>query len=159
MRAISALRLEAGTSTLGWRAWIAFRTRVSMSAMGSLVMKLLSFQLSALSFSAVNSCHRKAESRRLTAERFFSPTRLGHARNLAVQGELAEAQAANTELAQKRARTAAAPAAVTVPACKLGSLRLRARQHAGGFQFDIFRNLGSGGHNFRFSSRHWRELV
>src|SRR5436305_6324183 len=41
MRAISAFSLEAGTSTLGWRAWIAFRTRVSMSAMGSLVIVLL----------------------------------------------------------------------------------------------------------------------
>src|SRR4051794_39141639 len=41
MRAISALSLEAGTSTLGWRAWIALRTRVSMSAMGSLVIFLL----------------------------------------------------------------------------------------------------------------------
>src|ERR1035437_653082 len=41
MRAISAFSLEAGTSTLGWRAWIALRTRVSMSAMGSLVIILL----------------------------------------------------------------------------------------------------------------------
>src|SRR5437763_7195617 len=41
MRAISVFSLEAGTSTLGWRAWIAFRTRVSMSAMGSLVIVLL----------------------------------------------------------------------------------------------------------------------
>src|SRR4051812_47711472 len=41
MRAISAFSLEAGTSTFGWRACIAFRTRVSMSAMGSLVIKLL----------------------------------------------------------------------------------------------------------------------
>src|SRR3954471_13909752 len=41
MRAISVFSLEAGTSTFGWRAWIAFRTRVSMSAMGSLVIVLL----------------------------------------------------------------------------------------------------------------------
>src|SRR3954462_9258137 len=41
MRASSVFSLEAGTSTLGWRAWIAFRTRVSMSAMGSLVIVLL----------------------------------------------------------------------------------------------------------------------
>src|SRR5450432_113763 len=77
----------------------------------------------------------------------FSPTGLGHAWNLAVQGELAETQAANAELPQKRARTAAAPAAVPVPAGELGRLVLRARQHAGRFQLDIFRNLGSGGHN------------
>src|SRR5689334_14226246 len=41
MRAISVFSLEAGTSTLAWRAWIALRTRVSMSAMGSLVIVLL----------------------------------------------------------------------------------------------------------------------
>src|SRR5450432_1604966 len=41
MRAISAFSLEAGTSTFGWRARIALRTRVSMSAMGSLVIVLL----------------------------------------------------------------------------------------------------------------------
>src|SRR5664279_94721 len=41
MRAISAFSLEAGTSTFGWRAWIALRTRVSMSAIGSLVIVLL----------------------------------------------------------------------------------------------------------------------
>jgi hypothetical protein len=90
---------------------------------------------------------------------FPLPARLDDAWDFAIQRELPEAQTADAELAQETARAAAAPAAVTVPACKLGSLRLRARQHAGGFQFDIFRNLGSGGHNFRFSSRHWRELV
>src|SRR5271157_723853 len=47
MRAISAFSLEAGTSTLGWRAPIALRTRVSMSAMGSLVISLLLHSLPA----------------------------------------------------------------------------------------------------------------
>src|SRR5450432_281682 len=122
MRATSAFSLEAGTSTFGWRAEIALRTRVSMSAMGSLVIFLL-----------------------LGAR--FSPTRLGHAWNLAVQGELAEAQAANAELAQERARTAAAPATVAVPAWELGSLMLRARQHACRFQLNVFGNLGGGGHS------------
>src|SRR5713101_5562100 len=41
MRAISVFSFEAGTSTFGWRACIAFRTRVSMSAIGSLVIVLL----------------------------------------------------------------------------------------------------------------------
>src|ERR1017187_4381546 len=45
MRAISAFSFDAGTSTFGWRAWIAFRTRVSMSAMGSLSIVLLLYQL------------------------------------------------------------------------------------------------------------------
>src|ERR1039457_2283341 len=83
MRAISAFSLEAGTSTLGWRAWIALRTRVSMSAMGSLVIILL--------------LH-------------FLPASLGHTRNLAIEGELAEAEAANSELAQERAWPSTSPA-------------------------------------------------
>src|SRR5690349_19544750 len=87
MRAISVLSLEAGTSTLGWRARIALRTRVSMSAMGSVIMILLLRLL---------------------------PTGLDDARDLAVQRELAEAQPADAELAQKTARPAAAPAAVAV---------------------------------------------
>src|SRR5580698_3446691 len=38
MRAISAFSFEAGTSTFGWRATMALRTLVSISAMGSLVI-------------------------------------------------------------------------------------------------------------------------
>jgi hypothetical protein len=38
MRAISSFKREAGTSTFAWRAWSALRTRVSMSAIGSLVV-------------------------------------------------------------------------------------------------------------------------
>src|ERR1035438_9688671 len=63
MRAISAFSLEAGTSTFGWRAWIALRTRVSMSAMGSLVIVLL-YQLALITpgispFSASWRKHRR----------------------------------------------------------------------------------------------------
>src|SRR6185369_2697090 len=103
MRAISAFSLEAGTSTLGWRAWIALRTRVSMSAMGSLVIVLLLH---------LRPCFPPSRSFRTT---HLLPARLDHARDLAVEGELAEAQATNAELAQERARPAAAPAAVAVP--------------------------------------------
>src|ERR1017187_6568799 len=95
MRAISDFSLEAGTSTLGWRAWIAFRTRVSMSAMGSLVIILL---LPAL------------------------PASLHHAGDLAVQGELAETETADAEFTQIGARPAAAPAAVAVPHAEFGRL-------------------------------------
>src|SRR6185312_423223 len=119
MRAISALSLEAGTSTFGWRAWIALRTRVSMSAMGSLVIFLL-----------LHLIHQAARSRAAL------PTRLDHAGNLAVQGELAETEAANTEFAQERARPSAAPAAVAVPALELGGLG-----PAGLLQFQVFCNL------------------
>src|SRR4051794_14934718 len=108
MRAISAFSLEAGTSTFGWRAWIALRTRVSMSAIGSLVIVLL--------------LH-------------FLPASLGHTRNLAIEGELAEAEAANSELAQKCAGPSAAPAAIPVTALKFWRFGL-----AGLVQLDIFRN-------------------
>src|ERR1039458_1547967 len=114
MRAISAFSLEAGTSTFGWRAWIALRTRVSMSAIGSLVIVLL--------------LH-------------FLPASLGHAGNLAIQCELAEAQAANSELAQKRAGPSAAPATVAVAALQFGRLSL-----AGRVQFDVFGNFCGCGH-------------
>src|SRR5215467_8254124 len=114
MRAISVFSFEAGTSTFGWRAATAFRTRVSMSAMGSLVIVLLLE---------------------------FLPTGLGHAGDLAIQSELAEAQAADAELAQKRPRPPAAPAAVAVAALQLRRLRLACL-----LQLQIFRDFGGCGH-------------
>src|SRR3954451_7651552 len=124
MRAISAFSLEAGTSTFGWRAWIALRTRVSMSAIGSLVIVLL-LQ--------------------------FLPASLGHTRNLAIQRELAEAEAANSELAQERARPSAAPATVPVAARQFGDSRLLFGFSllgclAGLVQLDVFRNFCGCGH-------------
>src|SRR5262245_9916577 len=118
MRAISVFTFEAGTSTFGWRAAIALRTRVNMSAMGSLVIVLLLQYL---------------------PDRL--PTRLCHAGDLAVQRKLAEAQPADAELAQERARTSAAPAAVAVAAPQLRRLRLPLL-----FQLDVFCNLRSRGH-------------
>src|SRR5260370_37154322 len=119
MRAISAFSLEAGTSTFGWRAWIALRTRVSMSAIGSLVIVLLLP---------------------------FLPASLGHTRNLAIQGELAEAEAANSELAQKCAGPSTTPAAVPVPAWQVfdsGLVRGFSQLGclAGLFQLYVFRNF------------------
>src|SRR5580704_15589945 len=78
IRAISVFSLEAGTSTLGWRALIALRTRVSMSAIGSLVIPALQLFLR------------------------LSPARLRDAGDFPVQRQLAEAQTADAELAQKR---------------------------------------------------------
>src|SRR5580700_1106952 len=118
MRAISVFNLEAGTSTLGWRARMALRTRVSMSAIGSLVIAALQRFLS------------------------LSPARLGDAGDFPVQRQLAEAQPADAELAQKGARPAAAPAAVAV----LGIVQTRRFRSAGLFQFQIFGSLGGGGH-------------
>src|ERR1700704_5657376 len=95
IRAISRFVREAGTTTSEWRARDAFRTRVSMSAIGS--------------------------------EMFIAslPTRLGHARQLAHQGALAEADTAQCEPPQVRPRPAADGAAVIRPHRELrGSLRL-----------------------------------
>src|SRR6476660_7858114 len=124
MRAISVFSLEAGTSTFGWRAWIALRTRVSMSAIGSLVIVLLLP---------------------------FLPASLGHTRNLAIQGELAEAEAANSELAQKRARPSTTPAAVPVASRQLGNSGLffglsQLGCPADLIQLYVFRNFCGCGH-------------
>src|SRR5579862_6685192 len=127
MRAISVFNLEAGTSTLGWRAPMALRTRVSMSAIGSLVIPALQLFLS------------------------VSPAGLDHTGDLPVQRQLAETQPADAELAQKSAGPAAAPAAVTVFAAQPGRLRAH-----GLFQFQVFGFLGGGGHLFFPSLRHCR---
>jgi hypothetical protein len=50
------------------------------------------------------------------------PTTFGHTGDFAVQRELAETQPADTVLAEKPARPAAAPAAVAVTALELGRL-------------------------------------
>src|SRR6476661_5506105 len=74
------------------------------------------------------------------------PTGLDHTRNLAIQGELAEAQAADAELAQEAARPPAAPAAVAVAAAQLGSFLL-----LGLGQFYILGDLGGCSHSCEFS--------
>src|SRR5580698_10717364 len=76
IRAISIFNLDAGTSTLGWRASAALRIRVSMSPIGSDVPIVTSFATSPL------------------------PTRLDHDGNLTGQGELPETDPAYIELAQ-----------------------------------------------------------
>src|SRR5688572_24916388 len=82
IRAISRFVREAGTTTSVWRARDAFRTRVSMSAIGS--------------------------------EMFirFLPARLGHARQLAQERTLPEADAAEREPPDEGARSPAHEAAV-----------------------------------------------
>src|ERR1700733_3459908 len=88
MRAISVFSLEAGTSTFGWRAPMALRTRVSISAIGSLVI----------------------------LARTSLPTGFHYTWNFAAQRQLPETQPANSILAQERSGTPTAPAAVTVAA-------------------------------------------
>src|SRR5215210_6406271 len=89
MRAISALKFEAGISTSSRSACRPLRMRVRKSAMGSVIDIGL-------------------------------PARLREAGNHALVGDLAQADAAEPELAQVRARAAAALAAVVVPCLVLG---------------------------------------
>src|SRR5262245_14897064 len=81
MRAISSLSREVGISARSCIALLALRMRVSMSAIGSVCIRNL------------------------------SPARLGHARDRALMREIAQADAAEPELPEDRARAAAAVAA------------------------------------------------
>src|SRR5262245_19018160 len=94
MRAISTFSLEEGTSTLGSLALTPFRIRASRSATGSVMF---------MSFTSRPS-----------------PTRLDDSGNVPGQGELAEADAAQLELAEIPARTSAGAAAVVGAHLELG---------------------------------------
>src|ERR1700755_462698 len=94
MRATSALKVEDGSTTASWSAIRPVRMRVSRSAMGSLVTDM-----------------------RL-------PARLRQAGDVALVGVLAQADAAEAELAQVRARPPAALAAVVVACLVLRSALL-----------------------------------
>src|SRR4051812_43656315 len=85
MAASASFCFEDGIRTWSCIATLALRMRVSMSAMGSVIV--------------------------MSSPRLPSPARLGDARDLALMGELAEAQTAQAELAVHRARPAAPPAA------------------------------------------------
>src|SRR5947209_6539886 len=94
MRAISDLRLDDGISTVVCDAWIALRIRVRKSATGSVI------------------------------DIARSPTRLRHAGDVAVVRELAQADPADAELAEHRARPAAAAAAAVLAGLVLRAARL-----------------------------------
>src|SRR6478609_10110158 len=116
--------LEYGMETTSWCAELAFRTRVSMSAIGS-VMVMWALRPSSPGFrpsAAVQRlpigvcrgadlrCQRFAWSG-VGVRRCRSPRALGHARQLARVGHLAQADAAQAELAVHRVRTPALLAA------------------------------------------------
>src|SRR6185503_19576510 len=84
MRAISSFSFEFGISTRSCSALLALRIRVSMSATGSVSMRLL------------------------------LPRALGHAGDDALVGELPQADAAQAELLEHGARPAALVAAAVV---------------------------------------------
>src|SRR5262245_26417771 len=88
--AMPFFRREPGMSTVRLRIELAFRTRVSMSAMVSVMLMIGS-----------------------------SPARLLDARDLAAMGHLAEADAADRELADERTGPAAEAAAVAMPRLEL----------------------------------------
>src|SRR5262245_20293876 len=84
MPAIASLSLDDGIATSSWNATFALRMRVSMSAIGSVIV---------------------------TARRLPSPRALRQAGHLACVRHLAQADAAQPEVAVHRARAPAAPAA------------------------------------------------
>src|SRR5213596_3236222 len=92
MRASSVLKLDAGISTSSWSARRPLRIRVRKSAIGSVYDMGL----------------------------FSLPARLGQPRDLALVGDLPNADAAEPELAQVRARAAAPLAEVVGAGAVLG---------------------------------------
>src|ERR1700758_4170772 len=95
MRATSAFRLEAGIWTVSCAARIALRIRVRKSAIGSVIDMLR-----------------------------LLPGGLSHPGDLTIVGELAQADAAQPELAVDRMRTAAAIAASICTCLELRWARL-----------------------------------
>src|SRR5437660_4044762 len=91
IRAISPFSLETGISTRRWPAAQAFRTRVSISATGSVTLIVRPL-----------------------------PAGFAHAGNLPAQRELTEADPAQLELAQRTAAAAAPLAAVVAAHLELG---------------------------------------
>src|SRR3954451_10166880 len=111
------LSLEDGMAAESWYAWLAFRTRVSMSAMGSvIVMRVVPLSPRFLSLSGAS---RRAGP---LGDRWCGPlgertgwdglpAGLGHAGELPRVRHLPEADAAQAELAEDRVRPAATLAA------------------------------------------------
>src|SRR5881227_3281023 len=97
MRAISVFSFDAGTSTLGCLAASALRRRVNISAMGSLNIR---YPLTAILQRSGKPARGPAADQGVRPTRewvlvlVISPARLNDARDLAVEGELAEAQTA-----------------------------------------------------------------
>src|SRR2546423_11195630 len=151
MRAISSFNREAGTSTFWCRAWSAFRTRVSISATGSVSLILASppaarslhvcgepaaacyFNLALLSSCCSQglvilsgAVYRLGSIRfsHRSETRVSLPGRLRNSRNLPAQCQLPEAKPADPELPQEAPRTPAELAAVMLARGKLGLPRL-----------------------------------
>src|SRR5579863_10149175 len=145
MRAISSFSREAGMSTFWCRAWSALRTRVSMSATGSvnlIALLLLEPPVRSARFQPIAENLRRLYAsiptavvvpgghpeRRCLPRRIslgttaWLPGRLRNPWNLAAQRQLPETQPADAELAQKCPRTSAQVAAVVFAGRELGFL-------------------------------------
>src|SRR5438094_5203337 len=101
MRAISAFSRDPGMSTRVCLAVTALRIRVSISAIGSVIT---------LSLQSTVDNRQSTVSQQVT-----SPATLRHARDVALERELAEAEAAERELPHVCARAAAQVAAAAQP--------------------------------------------
>src|SRR5688572_22491151 len=99
IRATSAFSFEAGISTRAWRAVTAFRIRVSMSAIGS-VISISLYGLRSESDGFSRRCPAMAQA---IALRESLPATLRYTRDVAGQGQLAETQTAQRKLAHIRA--------------------------------------------------------
>src|SRR5947209_1089043 len=137
MRAISVFSFDAGTSSFCWRALIALRIRVSKSATGSVKLILFSsypFRVSPPRRKPVRNVlpniQRSKTAIGSSEYRILLPLpgRLRNPGDFASQRQPAEAQAADAELAQIRARTSADLAAVVLTSrklwlsCRLGNM-------------------------------------
>src|ERR1017187_5172637 len=134
MRAISTFSLECGTSTFWCRALMALRTRVKKSETGSVKLMLyISSNRRSLAFARTVRASASSTLGKEPAPTDYLttlhqllatalPTRLHDPGNLALQGQTTEAQTADTELAQKGARTSADMAAIVLPDREFGLL-------------------------------------
>src|SRR3569623_1115927 len=95
-----ALIFEKGMVTLSWYAWLALRRRVSMSAIGSvIVMVCVSFSKWFRAVRDNATCYVSG---------VLLPARLGHAGQLAAVSHLAQADTAQAEFPVDCLRTTAA---------------------------------------------------
>src|SRR5688500_20282230 len=144
------LSFEDGMTAESWYAWLAFRSRVSMSAMGSvIVMEVVPLSPRFRTFPVGRwswACRRTVElwcgrgDRPGRVERWL-PAGLAHARELPGVGHLPRADPAQAELAEHRVRTTA-PLAAGVAADRELRLAVRLLDQS---------LLGHGGFSYRLS--------
>src|SRR5258705_3838361 len=111
--AISTFSFESGMSTRRCFAPQALRMRVSISAIGSVMLiNSFSFSYRIQPKSAVRSLSRTCRSEWL-------PARLADARDVSRQRHLSETDSAESELSQESAGSTAPPAAIVLPHLEL----------------------------------------